>query len=60
MLPWVCDVSKNREESGKKMPQSFNIAKNFISDVTYTTKKIDDGKTATVSFLKFKLFIPRK
>ena len=58
MLPYLCDVAKNRQENGSKMPSSTNLASQFISDVSYATKKLEDG--STVSFLKFKLFIRRK
>lgn len=55
MLPWLCDIGKNRTESGLRMPTSTNLASKFISDVSYMTKKLDGADS--VSFLKFKLFI---
>lgn len=40
------------------MPKNVNLSCKYISDVTYTSKKLDEMTTA--AFLKFKLFIRRK
>ena len=54
MLPWLCDVDNVRKENDTKLPAQINLASKYISDVTYTSKKLDEG---SMSFLKFKLFI---
>ena len=57
MLPWVCDLSK-KPELESKFPYYRNIAADYISDVTYSSRKKDDG-TGTMAFLTFRLFIPQ-
>ena len=42
MLPWVCDLSKEPKVASK-FPAYKSVASYYISDVTYATKKKEEG-----------------
>lgn len=58
MLPWLCEITKQPDTKDDEIPKNQNIAQEHISNVAYTTKKLDDG--TSMSFLTFHLFVERK
>lgn len=58
MLPWVCDITKDSDPFEDEIPRHTNLANKYITSVSYTTKKLEDG--TSMSFLSFSLFIERQ